>query len=146
LNLDTCLRNTIEICGSDFEQKQIGLVVDLQTGSQTYSRTQRRLHQVFWNLFKERSQVHQAGGRVDVVSRILTDGHLEVLVRDTGVGIEAEALPKIFRAFEQGDRQITRNFGGLGLGLAISKALIDAHGGTIIAESEGRHQGTTIAR
>jgi CheY-like chemotaxis protein len=66
-------------------------------------------------------------------------------VSDTGIGIHEDLLPRIFDAFEQGDKAITRQFGGLGLGLAISKALMDAHGGKIIAESEGANKGATFA-
>jgi signal transduction histidine kinase len=142
VHLDACLRNTIEICGPDFDQKRIALVIDLQTGATPVLADAARLHQVFWNILKNAVKFTPEGGRVEVASRLLPDGAAEVLFRDNGVGIEAEALPKIFRAFEQGDRQITRNFGGLGLGLAISKALVDSHGGTIAAESAGKHQGT----
>ena len=67
-----------------------------------------------------------------------------VEVNDSGVGIEPEALPTIFNAFEQGERSITRQFGGLGLGLAISKALVEMHGGTIEAHSEGKGKGATF--
>src|SRR5690606_27205908 len=62
-------------------------------------------------------------------------------VQDTGVGIDPEVLPTIFNAFEQGGQRVTRTFGGLGLGLAISHALVQAHGGTIEAFSEGRDRG-----
>jgi signal transduction histidine kinase len=144
LTLDTCLQNTIEICGPDFEVKQIALVANLQTSSAHVLADAARLHQVFWNILKNAVKFTPNGGRVEIVSRLLNNGRVEVCFRDTGIGIEAEALPKIFRAFEQGDRQVTRNFGGLGLGLAISKALIDAHGGTIVAESAGKHQGTSV--
>src|SRR5207244_13209974 len=69
---------------------------------------------------------------------------IEIRVIDTGIGIEPEKIDKIFNAFEQGQTEITRRFGGLGLGLAISKALIDAHGGKIRVESDGKEQGTTF--
>lgn len=65
-------------------------------------------------------------------------------VTDSGVGIEPEAMPRIFRAFEQGERAVTRKFGGLGLGLAISKALVEMHGGTISVFSEGRGRGASF--
>src|SRR5204863_3759839 len=67
---------------------------------------------------------------------------LIVEVQDTGIGIAPDILPRIFGAFEQGDRSITQQFGGLGLGLAISKAIVDAHGGTIKAASAGLNQGS----
>jgi CheY-like chemotaxis protein len=67
-----------------------------------------------------------------------------VRVRDTGIGIPPEVLPRIFNAFEQGDANVTRQFGGLGLGLAICKALVDLHGGTLRAESAGAGRGSTF--
>ena len=67
-----------------------------------------------------------------------------VEVNDSGEGIEPEALSRIFNAFEQAERSITRQFGGLGLGLTISKALVDMHGGTIEAQSDGKGKGATF--
>src|SRR5205814_4217557 len=68
---------------------------------------------------------------------------LTISVRDTGVGMESEVMQRIFDPFEQGNRSFERRFGGLGLGLAISKSLAQAHGGTLIAQSEGRDRGYT---
>jgi len=144
LHLGACLRNTVEICGPDFERKRVLLETDLQAGATLVMADAARLHQVFWNILKNAVKFTPEGGRVGIVSRLLPDGTVEIAVRDTGIGIEPEALPKIFRAFEQGDRQITRSFGGLGLGLTISKALIVSHGGTIRAESAGKHQGASM--
>ncbi len=70
--------------------------------------------------------------------------YVVVEVNDSGIGIEPEALSRIFNAFEQAERSITQQFGGLGLGLAISKALVEMHGGTIEAHSEGRGKGATF--
>jgi two-component system CheB/CheR fusion protein len=69
---------------------------------------------------------------------------VRIQVRDTGIGIPPEVLPKIFDAFEQGDADITRQFGGMGLGLSISKALVEMHQGTIRAETGGRGLGSTF--
>ena len=69
---------------------------------------------------------------------------LVVEVRDTGVGIDADVLPKVFNAFEQGERTVTRQFGGLGLGLTISKALVEMHHGTLSASSGGKGRGATF--
>jgi two-component system CheB/CheR fusion protein len=74
----------------------------------------------------------------------LDHDHVLVEVNDSGIGIEPEALSRVFNAFEQAERSITRQFGGLGLGLAISKALVEMHGGQIDAHSEGRDKGTTF--
>ncbi len=107
-----------------------------------------RLTQVFWNLLKNAIKFTPVGGQTWVRSRFEKpdDGPawLVVEVTDTGIGIEPELLPRIFGAFEQGGRGVTRQFGGLGLGLAIAKAIIDLHGGTITAASGGKDHGTTF--
>src|SRR5438045_4338291 len=69
---------------------------------------------------------------------------IKVSITDTGIGIEPEKVEKIFNAFEQGQTSITRRFGGLGLGLAISKAMVDAHRGKIRVESPGKDMGATF--
>src|SRR6185436_6133709 len=69
---------------------------------------------------------------------------IEVEISDTGIGIEPEILPRVFDAFEQADRRITRRFGGLGLGLALSKAILELHGGSLTASSRGRGHGATF--
>src|SRR5438552_2630343 len=74
-----------------------------------------------------------------------TSEEIEIRIRDTGIGIEPEKIDKIFNAFEQGQIAITRRFGGLGLGLAISKAMVDAHGGKIRVESPGKDRGSTFS-
>jgi CheY-like chemotaxis protein len=81
---------------------------------------------------------------VTVRSTDLGDDEIRVEVVDTGIGIDAELLPRIFDAFEQGASSITRQFGGLGLGLAISKALVEAHQGRITAHSDGPGTGSTF--
>ena len=81
----------------------------------------------------------------DVIVTTSNDGNrFRLVVVDTGIGIEPERLTRVFDAFAQGSDRITREFGGLGLGLAISKATVDAHDGTMTAESAGTNRGTTI--
>lgn len=100
-----------------------------------------RLQQVFWNLLKNAVKFTPAGGRIRVVTRMPEPGRIEISVIDPGIGIAAEDLPRLFDAFEQGNPEITRSFGGLGLGLAICKALVDQHGGTLEGRSPGRGKG-----
>ncbi|HSS50260.1 MAG TPA: PAS domain S-box protein, partial [Thermoanaerobaculia bacterium] len=103
-----------------------------------------RLTQVFWNLLSNAVKFTPEGGTVTIESWFdwsAGSRELAVAVRDTGIGIEPEVLPRIFDAFEQTDRRITRRFGGLGLGLAVSRAIVDLHGGRLTAESEGRGRG-----
>jgi CheY-like chemotaxis protein len=104
-----------------------------------------RLQQVFWNLIKNSVKFTPEKGRITIETLNPGPDKIEVRIIDTGIGIEPEKIDKIFNAFEQGQAEITRRFGGLGLGLAISKALIDAHGGKVRVESPGRDQGATFS-
>ena len=103
-----------------------------------------RLQQVIWNLVKNAAKFTPAGGTIRVATRPAGEGRVEVEVRDSGKGISPEALPHIFDAFEQGEPAVTRQFGGLGLGLSIAKAVVDRHGGTIRAASDGPGKGSTF--
>jgi PAS domain S-box-containing protein len=102
-----------------------------------------RLQQVFWNLLSNAVKFTSRGGKVQVrLQRI--NSHLEVTVSDTGIGIARDLLPHVFDRFRQGDAGTTRERGGLGLGLAIAKQLVEMHGGTITAESAGENAGATF--
>jgi signal transduction histidine kinase/ActR/RegA family two-component response regulator len=100
-----------------------------------------RLQQVVWNLASNAVKFTPRGGRVDV-SVDEHDGTVQIAVSDTGVGIDPAFLPYVFDRFRQGDSSTTRAQGGLGLGLAIVRHLVDLHGGVVTAESAGRNQGT----
>jgi signal transduction histidine kinase/ActR/RegA family two-component response regulator len=102
-----------------------------------------RIHQVLWNLLKNAIKFTPAGGTVRIAT--WNDGaHLVISCADTGIGIPAEALPRLFEPFEQGSAEITRHYGGLGLGLAVGRSLVVAHGGSLTARSEGVGKGATF--
>ena len=102
-----------------------------------------RLQQVIWNLVTNAVKFTPKRGRIQVIlSRI--NSHVEVTVSDTGQGIAAEYLPSVFDRFSQADTSIRRHFGGLGLGLTIARELVELHGGTIEARSEGEGKGATF--
>jgi signal transduction histidine kinase len=103
----------------------------------------RRLEQVFTNLLGNALKFTPTGGRVEITARV-ADRALEIRVTDTGIGIPPEFMPFVFDRFRQGDSAVTRSHGGVGLGLAIARQLVEAHRGTIVAESGGTHQGTTF--
>ena len=84
-------------------------------------------------------------GRITIETANPAPEKISIRIADTGMGIEPEEIEKIFNAFEQGQTSVTRRFGGLGLGLTISKALIDAHGGKIRVESPGKDRGSTFS-
>jgi PAS domain S-box-containing protein len=102
-----------------------------------------RLQQVLWNLVSNAVKFTPKGGRVQVrLERV--DSDVQVIVSDTGVGIRAEFLPHVFERFRQGDSGPTRTYGGLGLGLAIVRHIVEMHGGSVLAESGGPQQGATF--
>lgn len=135
-------------CAHEAAEKMIKCHEDLDAGDHIARVDAARLTQVFWNLLKNAIKFTPVGGQTFVRTRRETTDQrdwLVVEIEDTGIGIEPEVLPRIFGAFEQGNRAITRQFGGLGLGLAISKAIIDGHGGTITVASAGVDQGALFA-
>jgi PAS domain S-box-containing protein len=102
-----------------------------------------RLQQIVWNLLSNAIKFTSKQGRVQVCLQRI-NSHVEIVVADTGQGISAEFLPYVFERFRQADSSITRSFGGLGLGLAIVRQLVELHGGTVHAESPGEGQGSTF--
>ncbi len=124
------LQRAYEICRNDIEAGNLEVIFRLRAAHTYVDGDPARLQQVFWNLIK---------------NSVKFTPEKEVRVIDTGIGIESEAIDKIFNAFEQGPRDITRRFGGLGLGLTISKTLIDAHGGQIHVQSPGKDQGASFS-
>jgi hypothetical protein len=102
-----------------------------------------RLQQVVWNLLSNAIKFTSEGGKVEVrVQR--TDSHAQIQVSDTGIGISKDFLPYVFDRFRQEDSTTTRSYGGLGLGLAIVRHLVELHGGTVRADSEGEGHGATF--
>jgi signal transduction histidine kinase len=101
-----------------------------------------RLTQVLWNLLANGVKFSPAGGTVHVVGRRVPGGGLEIAVEDEGHGIDPEFLKLVFERFRQEETFSNRRFGGLGIGLAIARAIVLAHGGAIVAESEGRERGS----
>src|SRR5207247_11018247 len=102
-----------------------------------------RLQQVVWNLLSNAVKFTPNGGRVDIRLERL-DSDVQITVTDTGKGISPDFLPLIFDRFRQADSTSTRKYGGLGLGLAIVRQIIEMHGGTVQGESRGEGQGTTF--
>jgi nitrogen-specific signal transduction histidine kinase/CheY-like chemotaxis protein len=139
----------IQICRSEILGKELRIEVDLAAGEHHVNADPARLQQVFWNLIKNAVKFTPGGGLITIRTRNEDNGHaregrLVVELSDTGIGIEPEVLPTIFDPFQQGETTITRKYGGLGLGLAICRGIVEAHGGTLIVESEGKDRGATF--
>jgi PAS domain S-box-containing protein len=139
------LRHAIYNSTSDASSKRIVLREELDATNDRMTADPGRLQQVFWNLLRNAVKFTSDGGGITVRTwNAAGSDRLHIEVRDDGVGIDPELLPKIFDAFEQGDARMTRQFGGLGLGLAIAKAVVEMHGGQISAASEGRGKGASF--
>ena len=138
------LKRVIETCIDTERGPCPGPRLELEAAERWVWGDPARLEQVFWNLLSNACKFTGSEGEIRVRTTNEPPGWLRIEVVDNGRGIEAEALSRIFDAFEQGGRQVTRRFGGLGLGLAISKSLVELHGGSISAHSEGPGQGATF--
>ena len=140
------MRRALEVSTPDIKAKKQKLTVALDAAHHEVGGDFLRLQQVFWNLLKNASKFTPERGEICVRSRNNSDepGKIIINISDTGMGIAAESLPKIFEPFVQADESVTREFGGLGLGLALAKATVNGHGGTLRAESSGRGQGATF--
>jgi PAS domain S-box-containing protein len=143
LDIRTVIERVIETCKPDIEARKLHLGVQITNAPHRVNGDASRLQQVFWNVLKNAIKFTPDGGCVEI--RLFRENdHVVTEVADTGIGIEPESIPRVFNAFEQEDRQITRRFGGLGLGLAITKRLVEMHEGTISADSQGKDRGTTL--
>jgi len=132
-------------CGQDMASGRPTVVKDLAAADSTVWADSPRLSQVFGNLLNNAVKFTPPGGTITVRSWAETEGgEIVVQISDTGIGIRPGALGQIFNAFEQGDQSTSHRFGGLGLGLAISKAIVELHGGRLSAESEGIGRGATF--
>jgi signal transduction histidine kinase len=125
------------------DARNIRVQTALDPAAGTVSGDAERLQQVIWNLLSNAVKFTPQGGRVSLETR-RTGGSVDVVVADTGAGIAPRFLPHVFERFRQEDASTTRAHGGLGLGLAIVRSLVELHGGTVRAESAGTGQGSTF--
>ncbi len=144
LNIHTSLRSALEVCQSDIEAKKLEVSLALGAGAHRVWADPARIQQVFWNLIKNAVKFTPAAGRISLRSREVSPDRIAIEVADSGIGIEPEALPRVFDAFEQGGQSVTRRHGGLGLGLAIAKMLVDLHGGELTVTSGGQSTGSVF--
>ncbi len=150
LDAHDLIKHVIAICDDDFRRAEIKLSLELAAAGHHVDVDPIRFQQALWNLIKNAIKFTPAGGRVSV--RTLngqlndeTSGNaLVVSISDTGIGIEREAIGRIFDLGEQADAGQARRFGGLGLGLLLSRSIIEAHGGKLSASSDGPGLGATF--
>jgi CheY-like chemotaxis protein/anti-sigma regulatory factor (Ser/Thr protein kinase) len=140
----TIIENSIETAHSAIAAKQLKVATRLEAKEHRILADCIRLQQVFWNLINNAVKFTAHGGQITIRTFNDERGRFHFEITDTGIGIEPQRLASLFQPFEQADPSVTRQFGGLGLGLAISKRLVDLHHGTIEAESRGRSFGATF--
>jgi CheY-like chemotaxis protein/two-component sensor histidine kinase len=141
VDLAAMLRSAVETSRPLIEAARHELVVDLPTEPVTLVADPVRLAQVVANLLNNAAKYTEEGGRISVSGR--RDGeHAVVVVRDSGVGIPVDVLPRVFDLFAQADRTYHRSQGGLGIGLTLVRTLVELHGGTVAARSEGLGHGS----
>jgi PAS domain S-box-containing protein len=143
LQLAEVLEGAIETIRPAAAVKQIGLQAEFDPGVGSTAGDPDRLRQIFWNLLSNAVKFTPGNGRIQVRLRRI-NSHLEVNVNDSGIGIEPEFLPYLFDRFRQGDSGTDRQSPGLGLGLAIVRHLVELHGGTVRAQSNGTGQGASF--
>ncbi|HSK62688.1 MAG TPA: ATP-binding protein, partial [Pyrinomonadaceae bacterium] len=144
LDIGSVTRAAISVVQPAADAKEITLDYWAQPGVGAISADSARLQQIIWNLLSNAVKFTPHGGKISI--RVERDGSdAMVTVSDTGQGIDPEFLPRVFDRFRQADSSTTRSFGGLGLGLAIVRHLVELHGGTVSAESEGEGKGATFS-
>src|ERR1044071_6070759 len=144
LDIASVTRAAINVVQPAADAKGITLDYWAEPGLGAISADSARLHQIIWNLLSNAVKFTPHGGKIQIRVE-QDDANATVTVSDTGQGIDAEFLPRVFDRFRQADSSTTRSFGGLGLGLAIVRHLVELHGGTVSAQSEGLNKGATFS-
>ncbi len=140
INLESTILSALETMGLAAETKLIEVSTVFEPLPGQIMGDSTRLQQVVWNLLSNAIKFTPKGGKVEVRLK-QADGYAQISVSDTGKGITPEFLPFVFDYFRQADSTSTRNFGGLGLGLAIVRNIIEIHGGMVKADSDGEGKG-----
>jgi PAS domain S-box-containing protein len=141
MDIHEMIARTVEVCAPDMQAKNQRFSLALHAAEHRTRGDSTRLQQAIWNLLKNASKFTPEGGKVSLRS-FNEPGRIAIEISDNGVGIDAAALPRIFDPFEQANKSVSRQFGGLGLGLAITKAIVEAHDGVLRATSEGIGKGS----
>jgi CheY-like chemotaxis protein len=143
LDVSALVDAAVDVVRPDAEAKQIALNVAMPSKVPSLVGDGGRLQQVLWNLLSNAIKFTPSGGRIDVLAA-QQDGEVTVSISDTGQGITPAFLPYVFDRFKQADGNKHRSPTALGLGLALVREMVHAHGGTVVAESPGDGQGSTF--
>jgi signal transduction histidine kinase len=144
IDLHEILKESLVSCRNEIQSSGAGVSLDLRASHPTVAGDGNRLQQVFRNLLKNALKFTPKGGMIAVSTQDDGERAVRITVQDTGAGISADVLPTLFEPFAQGLGSRTDEHGGLGLGLAICRGIVEGHGGTISASSEGEKMGTLV--
>ncbi len=145
LDAHKAVLNVVEICRSEAAAKRIRVNVALRAVDYYVTADEARFQQMIWNLLKNAIKFSREAGQVTISSANESPHQLTITVQDEGVGISPNLIGRIFDPFEQASRSLRQRFGGLGLGLAISKSLAQAHNAALVAKSDGVEHGSTFS-
>ena len=143
MDLAAAVASAVDTVRPTAQAKGVALDIDLDAGDTTVHGDSARLQQVVWNLLSNAVKFTPSGGSVTLLV-VRDDDAVEIRVSDTGIGIAPEFLPHVFDRFRQADAGSTRRRGGLGLGLSIVHHVVEAHGGSVRAHSQGMNRGSTF--
>ena len=135
----------VGMCHSEFRGKELAVSLQLNAQMNHVYTDAGRLQQVLWNVLRNAAKFTESGGKVSIATCNDEDRNILIQVMDTGIGMAPETMSRLFTPFEQGEQLISRRYGGLGLGMAISFALVELLGGTLTAFSEGLGKGSTFS-
>ena len=136
--------NVVEICRAEAKFKRLDVHLNLRAKRCHVTADGAKFQQIIWNVLKNAIKFTPEGGEIIISSDNPSETVFTVAVCDSGIGMEPEVMQRIFDPFEQGNRSFEHRFGGLGLGLAISKSLAQAHGGSLTVQSDGPNRGSTF--
>jgi signal transduction histidine kinase len=143
VDLRDAVKSAVEMTRPVVEAREHSLQVELPPEPLPLHADATRLEQVLGNLVRNAAKYTEPGGRIEVRA-FRQDGAAAVSVRDNGIGIDSDLLPRIFDLFIQGEQSLDRSGGGLGIGLTLVQRLVEMHGGRVEARSEGPGQGTEV--
>jgi signal transduction histidine kinase/ActR/RegA family two-component response regulator len=135
------VKRAVEICRTDLDDKKHQLRLELEAQNTATVGDPVRIQQAIWNVLRNAAKFTPPAGVITVRTRKPSTDVIQVIVTDTGIGFGPDVQNKLFQSFEQGGRHVTREFGGLGLGLTITRSIVEAHGGTIRGHSAGPGKG-----
>jgi len=144
MDFHAIIHRALEICRPEFNAKSQKIILDLNARDHQGASDAVRVQQAVWNLVRNAAKFTPQNGTITIRTVNPSPGRIVVEIHDTGIGFESRTAEKLFQAFEQGGRHITRQFGGLGLGLAITRSIVEAHDGRIKAASDGLGKGATF--